>query len=98
MYYENFKSKYFTQYISTNLLIQTPFQMSEKVLIENNTNTHSFGESIDIILFDNCTVRINHMKDIFPLHVYVDNTKTVVIENNVLIQTRHYLSLCPSTS
>ena len=73
-------------------MIQTPFQMSERVLIENNTNTYSFVESVDIILFDNCTVRRNNIKDLFPLHVYVDNTKNVVIENNVLIQTKLNLS------
>ena len=56
-------------------MIQTPLQMSERVLIKNNTNTYSFEESVDIILFDNCTVRGNYIKDLFQLHVYVNNTK-----------------------
>ena len=61
--------------------------MSKNVTWQKNYIHDAWGEGIDIILCDGCTARENNITNTFSVILYVDNSRNVVIENNVLRQT-----------
>ena len=62
-------------------------EMSKNVVWQRNNIHDAWGEGIDVILCDNCVARQNTITNTFSVIIYVDNSRNVVIEDNVLRQT-----------
>ena len=62
-------------------------EMSRNITWQRNTIHDAWGEGIDIILCDGCVAKENNITDTFSVILYVDNSKNVVVERNVLRQT-----------
>ena len=62
-------------------------EMSKNIVWQRNNIHDAWGEGIDVILCDNCVARQNTITNTFSVIIYVDNSRNVVIEDNVLRQT-----------
>ena len=61
-------------------------EMSRNVTWQRNNIHDAWGEGIDIILCEGCTAKENNITNAFSVLLYIDNSRNVTVEKNVLRQ------------